>query len=106
MTSDALLNRLCILIFISDALALYVESMAGNYETKTVPAPMEAFANKQIPYQEPAAAPAAVPAAAPMAAVPAVTQQTQEPQKPVTQENNDIKVEGKRRQLMGYSVDA
>ncbi len=77
-----------------DAIALYVESLASNYETKSVPAPMDAFAQgKQVPYQpaQAASSAAAIPAAAPVAAVPASNAQ---PQKPTTQENPADKVEG------------
>ncbi len=92
--------KLRLLSFTLDAIALYVESMASNFETKAVPAPMDAFAagQQQVPYQQPAAQPApaqAAPAAAPVAPVPATPQQMQQPQKAVTQENPGEKVEGK-----------
>eukprot|EP00794_Sanderia_malayensis_P010029 gene10029-11053_t len=93
-----------------DALALYVESLAGNYETKSVPAPMDAFAaGQQVPYQaasQPAPV-AAAPISAPVAPIPATPQQfQQQPQKAVTPENSGIKVEAHAKAIIHKEKDA
>ena len=79
----------------TDAIALYVESLASqSYETQSVPANIAA-AGQQLPYQPIVQPGVSVPGASPQAAVPAPQPQMHDSQKVSTHENTNVRAEGK-----------